>query len=357
MNASPKHPLVIVSGFLGSGKTTFLRDLMQHLLKRSVLASVIINDFENAAVDAALIQHGMTTADQEIKAISGNCLCCDSSDEFLEAVATIPVAEHGVLLVEVNGATDTLEMISTLSLRPELRNRFWSPLQVTMVDAKRWGSRGPHNLLEREQLSTSTHFRVTRGDEVEPKKFNQVRLRAALGASRALETTPEKFAEELANIIEEDRAPMRAALNTRPRQQSRRSFRDIALPIQGTTPSHHHQLERAFTSMAFQFKERLWQQELDTILCGLPDSILRVKGLVWFHDDGAVPYSFQHVRPDGTTTFSRLDGFQEIIAAYGIDKVPMMMIVIGVRLPEKDLRERFAPYCYDRPQKQSTLPI
>ena len=161
-----------------------------------------------------------------------------------------------------------------------------------------------------------------------------------------METTPFQLAEELAAIISEDQAPPRAAMNTNPRRRPTSSF--YAPPAK--LSKHHHEGERAFTSLACNFTQRLWKEDLDRVLCALPDSVLRVKGLVQLWDDPAVPYSFQHVRPEAETAFIRLTGFDHIIASYGIEKVPMTTVIIGIRLPAREILEAFAPFCTTTPK-------
>ena len=46
-------PLVLMAGFLGAGKTRFLTTLIPQLLERGVRVRIVLNDFENAKIDAA----------------------------------------------------------------------------------------------------------------------------------------------------------------------------------------------------------------------------------------------------------------------------------------------------------------
>jgi G3E family GTPase len=48
-------PLLLVAGFLGAGKTTFLRALLPALARRGLRARVLLNDFQNARVDGATL--------------------------------------------------------------------------------------------------------------------------------------------------------------------------------------------------------------------------------------------------------------------------------------------------------------
>ncbi len=49
-------PILIVAGFLGAGKTTFIRDLLPRLVNGPRAAYVILNDFLNAAIDASTLK-------------------------------------------------------------------------------------------------------------------------------------------------------------------------------------------------------------------------------------------------------------------------------------------------------------
>ena len=49
-------PLILIVGFLGSGKTTYLRRLLPELRGRGIDPHVIINDYQNARVDAELLR-------------------------------------------------------------------------------------------------------------------------------------------------------------------------------------------------------------------------------------------------------------------------------------------------------------
>ena len=54
-------PLLIISGFLGAGKTTLLRRILAELDARELRSDVILNDFENATIDAATLNKHTTT--------------------------------------------------------------------------------------------------------------------------------------------------------------------------------------------------------------------------------------------------------------------------------------------------------
>ncbi len=113
-------PLVFIVGFLGSGKTTLIRDLLPLLETRGLDPFVIINDYANARVDASSLQNeGRTVAP-----INGNCICCDSVIELMNLLMEIPLTEERVVLIEANGTSDPTTLIEHLLANPKLCNRF-----------------------------------------------------------------------------------------------------------------------------------------------------------------------------------------------------------------------------------------
>ncbi|MDX9882393.1 MAG: GTP-binding protein [Prolixibacteraceae bacterium] len=82
-----KIPVHIVSGFLGSGKTTFLVDLLKQ--KRSCEQwALIINEFGRVSVDSCTIGESVKSG-EKIYELAGGCICCSASHLFRENLAKI----------------------------------------------------------------------------------------------------------------------------------------------------------------------------------------------------------------------------------------------------------------------------
>src|SRR5271155_4957957 len=76
---TPPLPLLVLTGFLGSGKTSTLGHWLTHTdlpLKRT---AVIINDFGAVNVDAALLSRRQL----ELRSITGGCVCCQSFEDLV----------------------------------------------------------------------------------------------------------------------------------------------------------------------------------------------------------------------------------------------------------------------------------
>ena len=312
-------PIVLIAGFLGAGKTTFLHALLGALKERQVGFSVVVNDFENAEIDAARLRD----LDVEVQSINGSCVCCSSLNDFMLTLGTIDVPRGGVLLVEANGASDFITLIAAITMRGECR-RFTSPIQVTLIDIVRWQKRRQHNKLEQEQVKTATHWMLTHTDGVKNPRLAGIRAALKMLTPRGIETSVDAFAD----FLRLQAATARFAAAEAPKPAL---FENItAEPAH--EHHHHHDDERAFTSMRVPVPFVVQRQDLERVLRHLPDEVLRVKGLCRLAELPQIPFSFQHVRPEGETWFLPMIGTLGVIPSG---------VVIGVGLPESSIHALF----------------
>ena len=133
-------PIILFTGFLGAGKTTFIRDLIPALIASGHEPYVILNDYQNARVDALALQQVV----RRVIPISGNCICCGSRDELFNSLETAPLNRQSVMLVEANGTADAIQLIQLISSDLRAVN-YALPWQLSLIDSKRWQKRHFHN--------------------------------------------------------------------------------------------------------------------------------------------------------------------------------------------------------------------
>jgi G3E family GTPase len=128
-----KVPVVIVSGFLGSGKTTLVRRMLEDAQARGLRMGVISNEFGELGIDAALLGAG----EQRMIELAGGCVCCQLSDELVDTLhAMRERVDPDRIVIETSGVALPYETQLNL-YRPGVREWVGDDACVVVVDAAR----------------------------------------------------------------------------------------------------------------------------------------------------------------------------------------------------------------------------
>jgi len=161
-----RETIITIVGFLGAGKTTLLNHLMINYLDKKWNPFIILNDYENAYLDAQRFIEKMEP--KWVKGLSGSCICCSGINELRDFVNRIPERENGITLIEANGTSDACSLMGFLGVG--LNDRFLPPIQVSVVDVKNWQQRGEHNELEANQIQVSSLIVLTHVETTTSKR-------------------------------------------------------------------------------------------------------------------------------------------------------------------------------------------
>lgn len=126
-----KVGVLIVSGFLGSGKTTLVRHILTEAQQRGIRVGVVSNEFGELGIDAALLGSG----EQRFVELAGGCICCELSDELVETLTLIRErVDPAWIVIETSGVALPFETQLNL-YRPPVNSWVGDEAVVVVVDA------------------------------------------------------------------------------------------------------------------------------------------------------------------------------------------------------------------------------
>src|SRR5271165_4338565 len=139
----PRLPVIAVTGFLGSGKTTLIRALLAR--PEGANTAIVVNEFGEIGIDHALLR-----SSSDVTMLLGNgCLCCNVRTDLQETLRTLfadratgAVPSFERVIIETSGLADPGPVLQTFATDRALGREFHMQSLVTVVDCVA----GPGNL-------------------------------------------------------------------------------------------------------------------------------------------------------------------------------------------------------------------
>lgn len=136
-----KIPVTVITGFLGSGKTTLIRHLLQNNQGRRI--AVLVNEFGELGIDGDLLRSCQVCPEEEAPATSNiveltnGCLCCTVQEEFLPTMLELLKRRDSLdcILIETSGLALPKPLIKAFRW-PEIRNAATVDGVITVVDCE-----------------------------------------------------------------------------------------------------------------------------------------------------------------------------------------------------------------------------
>ena len=135
MSIVDKIPCTIVTGFLGAGKTTLVRHVMEHAGGRRL--AIIVNEFGDLGFDGSFLAScGIEGCDEDsVVELPNGCICCTVADDFVPALTTLldraAPPEH--ILIETSGLALPKPLVQAFQW-PAIRSRVTVDGVVAVVD-------------------------------------------------------------------------------------------------------------------------------------------------------------------------------------------------------------------------------
>ena len=134
-------PILLLTGYLGSGKTTLVNHILSN--KRGIKFAVIVNDIGEVNIDADLIQRGgiVGKKDESLVALQNGCICCTLKMDLVEQIDDIMKQERfDYIVIEASGVCEPAPIAQTICSISSMGNTYGGcrlDCIVTVVDALR----------------------------------------------------------------------------------------------------------------------------------------------------------------------------------------------------------------------------
>ncbi|HIC81037.1 MAG TPA: GTP-binding protein [Kiloniellaceae bacterium] len=162
-------PVSLLTGFLGSGKTTVLN----HLVQQPELANtlIIINEFGETGLDHELVER----SSEDMVLLQSGCLCCTIRGDLIDTMRNLflrrvrgEVPEFDRVVIETTGLADPAPILHTLMTDPLIAARYRLDGVITTIDAAN-GQRTLDRQAESvKQAAVADRLLLTKTDLVEP---------------------------------------------------------------------------------------------------------------------------------------------------------------------------------------------
>ena len=132
-----KIPATIITGFLGAGKTTLIRHMLQNARGRRI--ALIINEFGDLGVDGDILKGcgDETCSEDDVMELSNGCICCTVADDFIPTMEKLLTREKKPdhIVIETSGLALPQPLVRAFNW-PKISTQVTVDGVVTVVDGK-----------------------------------------------------------------------------------------------------------------------------------------------------------------------------------------------------------------------------
>ncbi|MFC0189508.1 CobW family GTP-binding protein [Fictibacillus aquaticus] len=301
-----KLPVYVLTGFLGSGKTTALLHILKNCKKRGLRPGILLNELGSVNVETHLFEN------EKLVEVLDGCVCCTVKEDFKKELGYFLKSENKVdlLFIEGTGVADPGEIVDAVA-SPELFDYFEVCSVISVVDASRYleynsmfsSSKEIRKMLS-GQIENSTLILLNKTDGISAPKKEKILKKLKKQTEGRIEMIDTQFGAADIDLLLKQRM-------------------EFVQTKQYT--SEHHTVNHTFQAVKITDPELLNGKELERKLSQVSDSLIRAKGIITIDNER---YHFQYA--SGSLS---LQPYQ--------NNVSDCIILIGYKLPVDQIKALF----------------
>jgi G3E family GTPase len=170
---SKRASVIIVTGFLGAGKTTLVNRILTGDHGRRI--AVIVNEFGEVGID----HHLLIASDQEVIQMNNGCICCSVRGDLLRSLFELTThrARFDTVIIETTGLAEPAPVAQTLYADERIRSEFALEGVITVVDAKHVAAQLEESAEACEQIAFADLIVLNKTDLAAPEELDLIEQR------------------------------------------------------------------------------------------------------------------------------------------------------------------------------------
>ena len=307
--AVPQIPTLLLTGYLGSGKTTLVNKILNN--RKGIKFAVIVNDLGEVNIDADLIEKGgvVGQGDDSLMALQNGCICCTLKMDLVKQLRELTaMRKFDYIVIEASGICEPEPIAQTICTYPRMGYEFYKDglarldCIVTVVDALR--------LQDEFSCGENLVGKTLKEDDLESLVIQQIEFCNVILLNKASEVSDSergrikqiiKALQPKAEIIECDYCDidLDKILNTR-----MFDFDEVATSatwiqkVEGHDEDDDHEEgeaeEYGIGTFVYFRREPFNLARFDEFVARkMPRNVIRAKGICWFKGEDEVCYIFE----------------------------------------------------------------
>lgn len=284
-------PIVLITGYLGSGKTTLMQKILQQEKRKIAL---IVNDMGSVNIDASILNKtGNQVVQVEMVEMQNGCICCTLKDEFMAEIERLSADQSiEAVFVEASGISEPSSIAGAFVNYEEMTpdTRVYLKSVVSVVDVDRIYREFLHDLMSDDEVEDGDVINLI----IDQIEFCNVLL---LNKTDLLtEDQLEEVKTGLRNLQQEAEmipciqgdVDLEVLLD-----REDFDFDDVEASscVQRALNNCEHDDEKAcvdeygISSFVFEERKPFNREKFNAFVDDYPEVLIRTKGYIWFSDD------------------------------------------------------------------------